>query len=173
MRNTMKMAAVALAFLALIPTTATAQNIYAPHPGTVPALTYSASGSFHGAVDISSGRCNYWGVESPIRGSIFWNVTINTTGIVCYGSGSGNQNEAKHNFADGWTFRIWHFIKTANSYDRTCDRCLLGNEGATGNVTGPVTHFHYDHLGTKDTSWYSGYTVEGETIDFGELVGVL
>jgi hypothetical protein len=172
MRNT-KRTLVALAGLAFIPTASVAGYVYAPHPGTVTATTYTSSGAFHGAVDISSGRCNYWGVQVPLVGSLFWDVTIRTTGIVCYGSGSGNQNEVKHVFADGRAIRMWHFIKTADSYDRTCDRCQIGNEGGTGNVTGPHTHIQVDNSGTKDTSWYSGYTVNGEVIDAVEIIGAL
>jgi hypothetical protein len=173
MRNTMKKTLAVLTSVALIPTAALAVTIYAPHPGTVTATTYYSSGSFHGAVDISSGRCNYWGVESPVHGTFSWNVTIRTTGIVCNGNGSGNQNEAKHVFSDGTTFRMWHFIKTADSYDRTCDRCQVGNEGGTGNSTGPHTHLQVDKNGTNDTSWYSGYTVKGEAVDRNEIIGVL
>jgi hypothetical protein len=173
MRNAMKKTLVTLAGLALTPTAALALNIYAPHPGTVTATTYYSSGAFHGAVDLSSGTCNYWGVESPVHASFSWNVTIRTAGVYCSGTGSGTQNEAKHVFADGRTLRLWHFIKTADSYDRTCDRCQLGNEGGTGNATGAHTHIQVDKNGTNDTSWYSGYTVKGEAVDRTEILGVL
>ena len=37
--------------------------------------------------------------------------------------------------------RLWHWIKDSDSYDRTCDRCQVGNEGGgvvlAGTVTGP------------------------------------
>ena len=70
------------------------------------------------------------------------------------------------------TFRqIWHFNKTATSVDKTCDRCQIGDEGGTGNATGPHTHLQYDLNGTNDTSWYSGYTTKGEFLDRGETVG--
>jgi hypothetical protein len=173
MRESMKKTWVALAGLALTPATALALNVYAPHYGAASATTYYSSGAFHGAVDVSSGTCNYWGVRVPLAGAYYWNVTIRTTGVYCYGSGSGTQNEAKHVFTDGWTLRLWHFIKTADSYDRTCDRCRIGTEGATGNVTGPHTHIQVDMNGTNDTSWYAGYTVPGEVIDPDELLGVL
>jgi hypothetical protein len=173
MRDMMKKTLVALASAVFLPAAATAATVYPPHPGTVTGTTYYPSGAFHGGVDIASGTCGYWGVQAPLAGSRLWNVTIRTTGVVCYGSGSGNQNEAKTALADGWTFRVWHFIKTANSYDRTCDRCQLGDEGGTGNVTGPHTHLQLDKNGTKDTSWYSGYTVNGESIDAGEIIGVI
>lgn len=175
MRNTMKTILAALASLALIPAVAAASHrVGSPFPGDVTATTYYSSGSFHGAVDISSrNACSYWGVETGVVGSLHWNVTIRTTGVVCYGNGSGNQNEVKHVFADGYTFRQWHFLKEPTSYDRTCDRCQIGDEGGTGNVTGPHTHMQYDRNGTNNTSWYSSYTVKGEFLDRGETVGYI
>lgn len=175
MRNTMKTLLAALASLALIPMAATASlRVGSPFPGDVTATTYYSSGSFHGAVDISSrNACGYWGVETGVVGSLSWNVTIRTTAVVCYGNGSGNQNEVKHVFANGYTFRQWHFLKEPTSYDRTCDRCQIGDEGGTGNVTGPHTHMQYDKAGTNNTSWYSSYTVKGEFLDRGETVGYI
>jgi hypothetical protein len=174
MRKTIKTALTALAALALIPAAAGASlRVGSPFPGTVTATTYYSDGSFHGAVDVASGDgCSYWGVETGVYGSLSWNVTINTTGEVCYGSGSGNQNEAKHTFADGHVFRLWHFIKTASSYDRTCDRCQVGDEGGTGHVTGPHVHIQYDKGGSNNTAWYSG-TVKGEFLSRGETVGTI
>jgi hypothetical protein len=169
MRNTVMKTLTALASLALTPTALAATRVGSPIAGTVAGTTYTATGSFHGAVDIGNGRCNLDPVLAPFAG--YWNVTIRTTGVVCYGSGSGTQNEAKHVFADGYTFRIWHFIKTADSYDRTCDGCALGNVGGTGNVTGPHVHLQMDNLGTNNTSWYASYTTKGEFLDVGETVG--
>ena len=161
--------------LAVLSTSATASyRIGSPFPGTVTATTYYSSGSFHGAVDIASGSgCGYWGVETGLVGSLHWNVTIRTTGKVCYGNGSGNQNEVKHTFGNDYILRQWHFLKTASSYDRTCDRCQIGDEGGTGNVTGPHTHMQYDRYGTNNTSWYSSYTVKGEFLSRGETVGYI
>ncbi len=175
MRHMKKMSLAALASLALLPTAASAVTVKAPHPGTVTALTYYSSGSFHGAVDVTSGdACNYWSVHAVLVGSYHWNITINTTGIYCgTGGGSSNQNEAKHVFADGWALRLWHFIKTAASYDKTCDRCALGHEGGTGNVIGPHTHIQVDKSGTKDTSWYVGYVTKGEYVDRTTTIGAL
>ncbi len=171
MRNTMK---VTLAALALLPAATTAAyRVGSPFPGTVTATTYYSSGTFHGAVDISSGQCNYWGVDTAVVALLSWNVTIRTTGVVCSGSGSGNQNEVKHTFPDGYSFRLWHFIKTADSVDKTCDRCQVGNEGGTSSSTGPHVHLQYDNNGTLNTAWYSGYTVKGEFLDRGETVGYI
>ncbi|MFL5359029.1 hypothetical protein [Archangium sp.] len=174
MHKTMKMTLAALASVALIPAGVTAHEVRAPHPGTVTALTYYSSGAFHGAIDVASGSgCGYWGVETGVVGSVSWNVTIRTTGTVCYGNGSGNQNEAKHIWTNGYSYRVWHFLKTANSYDRTCDRCQVGDEGGTGNVTGPHSHIQYDLNGSNDTSWYANYTVKGEAVDRSETLGYL
>jgi hypothetical protein len=171
MRNPLKTPLAALMALALIPAaTAAAYKVGSPFPGTVTATTNYSSGKFHGAVDVSSGRCNYWGVETAVQASLSWNVTVRTTGVVCNGNGSGNQNEAKHTFSNGYTFRQWHFIKTSDSYDRTCNRCQVGNEGGTGNATGAHTHMQYDKAGSNNTSWYSP-TTKGEFLDRDELVG--
>jgi hypothetical protein len=164
MHHTMKMTLAALASLALLPTAVSAHMVKGPHPGTVTALTYYPSGSFHGAVDIQSGAsCGYWTVETGVVGSVYWNVTIMNTTTTCTTS-SGN--EAKHVWADGWVFRIRNFIKTAASVDKTCDSCPIGNEGNK-------THLQQDKSGTYDTSWYSGYTTMGEFVDRTETIGVL
>ncbi len=154
----------ALASLALIPLTASAATtVTAPHPGTVTATTYTSSGAFHGAVDISSGRCGHGSVISPFAGAVYWNITLRTTALSC---NIASQNTAVHTWADGWTFRITNFLKSAASYDKTCDRCELGTEGLH-------THMGQDKAGTYDTSWYSGYTTKGEAIDASEVIGVL
>lgn len=174
MRNTSKTVLAALAALALIPAVATAAyRVGSPFPGTVTATTYYSNGDPHRAVDISSGRCNYWGVETGVVGRLFWNVTINTYGVVCEGSGSGNQNEAKHTFGNGNVFRLWHFIANSDSVDKTCDRCQVGNEGGTGRASGPHVHLEFDVNGTNSTAWYSSYTVRGEFLDRGETVGYI
>ena len=174
MRNTMKLSLAALASLALVPAAVTAHTVKAPYPATVTTTTYYSSGSFHGAIDVSSGTCDYWGVETGVVGSVYWNVTIRTTAHYCNsGNGSGNQNEAAHTWADGWVFKIWHFNKTASSVDKTCDRCQVGDEGSTGNSTGAHTHMQQTKSGTYDTSWYSGYTSKGEAVDRTETLGVL
>jgi hypothetical protein len=157
-----------LAALALIPTAVAAHTVKAPHSGTVITTTYYSSGAFHGAVDIqSSASCNYWGVETGVVGSVYWDVTIKSTTTACVtSSGSLTGNEAKHVWADGWVFRVWHFVKSAASVDKTCDRCQVGDEGE-------LTHLHQDKNGTYDTSWYSGYTTKGEAVDRTETLGVL
>jgi hypothetical protein len=173
MRNTMKTTLASLMSLALLPMAATAYTVGAPHPGTVTATTYYSSGAFHGAVDISSGGCGVALVHTAVRGLLSWNVTIRTTAKTCYGNGSGNQNEVKHTFANGYTFRQWHFLYDPDlSKDQTCDRCAIGREGGTGNVTGPHTHLQYDKSGTNSTSWYSG-TVKGEYLDLDEVIGTV
>ncbi|MBL0695250.1 hypothetical protein [Comamonas sp. JC664] len=174
MRRTLKNSLAALAALALIPASVTAHTVKGTHTGSVTALTNYSSGTFHGAVDIGAGgRCNYWGAETGVVGSVYWAVTIRTSGVVCNGNGSGNQNEARHAWASGWTFRQWHWIKTADSRNRTCDRCQVGNIGGTGNSTGPHAHLQQDKLGTKDTAWYRGYVSVGTAVTRAKTIGVL
>ncbi|HEY0096284.1 MAG TPA: hypothetical protein VGB96_18285, partial [Archangium sp.] len=83
MRKTMKLSLAALASLALVPAAVTAHTVKAPYTATVTTTTYYSSGSFHGAVDVSSGSCDYWGVETGVVGSVFWDVTINTSTHYC------------------------------------------------------------------------------------------
>jgi hypothetical protein len=167
MRHMMKLTLGALASLALLPTAVSAREVRGPHAGTVTALNYDASGAFHGAVDVqSNASCGYWGVQTGVVGSLSWNVTVNTLSYSCFLSSGLAQNEARHHWADGWTFRVWHFLKTTASVDKTCDRCQVGDEGE-------VTHFHRDKSGTRDTSWYAGYTTKGEAVDRTETVGFL
>ena len=175
MRKAMKTTLAVLASLAFIPAAATASlRVGSPFPGEVTTATYYSSGNFHGAVDIASGTCNSWGVQTGVVGSMFWNVTIATTAIMCGGgSGVSNPNTVKHTFADDFVFRQWHFIKTPASVDKTCDRCQIGNEGGTGNVTSPYTHMQYDLYGSNLTGWYSSYTTRGEFLDRGETVGYI
>ncbi|MBJ6759441.1 hypothetical protein JGU66_01620 [Myxococcaceae bacterium JPH2] len=168
MRNTTMMLA-ALTSLALLPTASSAYSVRSPFPGTVTATTYYSSGTFHGAVDIGASSCNYWGAETGVVATLSWDVSIRTTGVVCNGNGSGNQNEAKHAWSDGYTFRQWHWINTSDSYDRTCDRCQVGNIGGTGNATGPHAHLQYDRYGTNVTSWYS--VSKGQSVNRSTNVG--
>lgn len=154
MKSKLKTTLMAVAALSLISTAAPAYEVRSPCPGTVTATTTYSDGSPHKAVDIAPGSCNYWGAETGIVGSVYYTVTIRTTAAICNGNGSGNQNEAKATLASGWAFRQWHFIKTADSRSRSCDRCQVGNIGGTGRVTGPHTHLQRDKAGTLDTSWY-------------------
>lgn len=173
MRNTLKAGLAALASLALIPAAVRAHEVRSPFPGTVTATTYYPSGGYHGAVDIGPGSCNYWGAETGVVGSVSWTVTIKTTGIVCNGNGYENANEARHVWASGWTFRQKHWIKTADSRNRTCDRCQIGNAGGTGQASGPHAHLVQDKLGTKDEAWYANHTVYGESVTRAETIGFL
>jgi hypothetical protein len=160
----MKLTLAALTSLALLPTASTAYTVKAPFSGTVTATTYTSTGAFHGAVDVAGSQCGYWGVTPGLVGSLSWNITIQSTSNSCV-TGVPTGNEAKHVFADGTTYRIRNFIKTSDSYDRTCDRCQIGDEGIH-------MHVQVDKNGTKDTSWYSGYTTKGEAVDPTVTLGV-
>lgn len=154
----------ALASLALIPMSAAGANITASHPGTATATTYTTDGSFHGAVDITgTAPCGSWGISTGFVGSLYWDVSILSTTATC---STPSQNSVVHTWADGWSFRILNFLRSSSSYDRTCDRCEIGTQGHH-------THYSREKSGTKDTSWYAGYTTLGEAIDAGEVIGVL
>lgn len=156
--------------LALLPTAAAAAyTVGAPHPGTVKATTYSADGSFHGAVDLVSGKaCRYWGLAAAVKASLFWDVTIHYRGGNCFSDSVNLPNEAKHTFATGYTFRHLHFMyASATSMDRTCDRCELGTEGSS---SGHPTHLQLDKGGTRSTAWYAG-TAKGDYLSGGESIG--
>lgn len=172
MHKTITGTLMALAVLGLAPTDSQARlEVYSPFPGVVTATTAYSNGTPHRAVDVGTSQCNYWGAETAVKGSLSWDVTIRTAGVVCNGNGSGNQNEAKHTFPNGYTFRQWHFIKTADSRDRTCDRCQVGNIGGTGNATGPHAHLQYDRYGTNDTSWYR--VSKGQSVNRSTIIGYI
>lgn len=173
MHPSMKKTLMALACLAIVPAAATARTVKAPFPGTITATTTYPSGGAHSAIDVSSGRCNYWGAETAVVASLAWKVTIKTTSVVCNGNGFENANMASHDFGGGWVFTQKHFIKTADSKNRTCDRCQVGNEGGTGQATGPHAHLMWEKYGTNDTSWYKGYTTQGEAVTREETLGVI
>ena len=71
MHKTMKRSLVALACLALAPTALAETRVGSPITGTVTTTTYYSTGSFHGAVDIGSSRCNLDPVLAPFAGFPF------------------------------------------------------------------------------------------------------
>jgi hypothetical protein len=147
--------AVATAF---VPSAVEARSVKGPlNSSTVTSTAYRRSGAWHGAIDIAAAAstCGKATVTTAAVGTLYWNVTIRTSSKVCYGNGSSRVNEATHAFSYGWKFRQYHFVKSGSSYDRTCDRCVIGYHGGTGNVTGPHSHLQRDKYGTKSASWIS------------------
>ncbi|WP_375769101.1 hypothetical protein NR798_46780 [Archangium gephyra] len=172
MPRTLKTLGALTALAALAPFAAPARDVQAPLAGTVSATNYTSSGASHGAVDIDGGTCGTTPVTTAVVGSLAWNVVINTSATVCYSAMTGPQNVARHTFADGYTFRLMQFNKSAQTYDRTCDRCNIGMAGDKGLPHGDI-HLERHKSGTLDTSWYQGYAVKGEALSLGELIGVL
>ncbi len=148
---------IVLAAVVAVPAAAKAAYVKSPLDGVVVATTYYSSGSFHGALDIAgpSSTCGTGGVTTGVVQTKFWTIRIHTTARVCYGNGSGNENSATAAYGNGWSFRQFHFNRSANSRSRTCDRCVIGTHGGTGHATGPHAHVQYDRYGTRSTSWYS------------------
>ncbi len=146
-----------LAAVVAVPPAAKAAYVKSPLDGIVTAATRYPSGSFHGALDIAGPRstCGTRGVTTGVAQTKFWTIRIRTSSRVCYGNGSGNENSATAAYSNGWSFRQFHFNRSASSYSRTCDRCTVGTHGGTGRVTGPHAHVQYDRYGTRSTSWYS------------------
>jgi hypothetical protein len=157
----------------LIPATVLAFTVKAPLDGKVSETSYTSTGAYHAAVDISGGVCRETGVTTAVVGSLAWNVTVRTLTLECSPDAtSGYSNEAKHTFANGYTFRQWHFNKSDKSYDRTCDRCFIGTVGATGTADGrPRAHLQYDFQGTKVTGWYLPYVTQGESVTTSTTIG--
>lgn len=173
MPRTLKTLGALAALAALAPTPApAARDVQAPLAGTVSNTIYTSSGAFHAAVDIDGGTCGTTPVTTAVVGSLSWNVVINTAYTLCGTAMTGAQNVAKHTFADGFTFRLMQFNKSAQTYDRTCDRCNIGMAGDKGLPEGAI-HLQRDKNGTRDTSWYQGYTAKGEVLSLGERIGVL
>jgi len=156
----------ALAAMAvLVPATAPgARFVGAPLAGTAALPS--------GAVKLSGGTCGSTPLNTGVTGSLSWNVVINTPSTLCFTAMTGAQNVARHTFADGYTFRLRYFNRTAQTYDRTCDRCNIGAAGDAGIPAGSV-QLQRDKSGTLDTSWYAGYTNPGEFLSAGELTGYL
>jgi hypothetical protein len=159
----------------LIPATVlAAYTVKAPLDGKVGDTTYTSSGSFHGAVDISGGICAETGVTTAVMGSLAWNVTIQNTSRECgMDATGGSNNTVSHTFASGRSLRQWHFNKSADSYDRTCDRCFIGTVGSAGLITGgiPRAHLQYDIQGTLITNWYPPYVTKGQTVTTSTTIG--
>ena len=166
-----KRAASALAALALFPLAASAVTVKSPIPGTVMVTTYQTSGAFHGAVDVSSGRCNVWDILAPAVGSLSWSLNLRNSVTTCANT-TANDNVLKHVFANGFTLRLTNFLATSDSRERTCDRCSFGRENVGGAAIPTYVHVEVTKNGTLDTSWYGGYTTRGEAVGGSETLGI-
>ena len=172
------MLVLALGAIAILsPASVAARNVHSPVAGVVTTTTYYKSGYPHRAVDVAPyGGCGSKNVNTAVAGSLYWNVTINTSSKVCNGNGSGRQNQARHNFSNGWAFRQWHFNRSGSSYDRTCDRCTIGKAGGTGNASGPHAHLQRERYGTLTIGWYTRIKhppYRGKSVSTGTVIGAM
>jgi hypothetical protein len=170
MRFTNPLVAV-LCSIALVPaaTFAGSISVYAASPGTVTATTTYPNGGTHNAVDIAPGRCNADKHKLGPKVSWAWTVSAPTTGKVCNGGGANNY--VSHTLPGGYLYEEMHFIKTADSRSRTCNRCNIGNVGGTGQATGPHAHQAYRKHGTKLSTWYT--VKRGQKVTYNTKIGTL
>jgi hypothetical protein len=158
------------AMAALTPQVANATLVSPPFSGTVTTTWRYSDGSLHGAVDIAPGSCGPL-ADAAVEASVYQTITIRTSQKVCYGNGSGNQNEARTYRGLGYYFRQWHFNKNGYSYSRTTNQGYIGYGGGTGHATGPHAHLQYDRYGTHISGWYNvskGQYVR-DTADMGKI----
>lgn len=118
---------------------------------------YSCSGSTHTALDISNGTCSEWNHRAMLSGSyhyvFYGGCASNCSGGTTCNGGAGNYYVVSG--ANGWDFRQLHSNANANSYTKTCDRCILGLIGSTGNSTGAHSHSDNRQYGTRKSAWYT------------------
>jgi hypothetical protein len=134
---------------------------------------YSCNGGSHTALDISNGTCNVWNHRAMLAGSYAYKY-YGGCGAACNGStcngGAGNYYVVTG--GNGWDFRQLHFIANANSLTKTCDGCVLGMLGGTGQATGPHSHADNRQYGTRASAWYTSVgTTCGTSGYCGNVIG--
>jgi hypothetical protein len=140
---------------------------------------YSCSGGTHTALDISNGTCSVWNHRAMIVGTVKYtyyggcsaSCGACTAGAGCCNGGAGNYYVVSG--ANGWDFRQLHSNPTADSKSKSCDRCVLGLIGSTGNSTGAHSHSDNRQYGTRKSAWYTSVgTTCGTNANCSNRVGV-
>ena len=165
MKNRILLAAMALLALAARPASAPAATangpICDPNARVNSTTYYSCSGSSHTALDIANGTCSEWNHRAMLVGSYRYTLYGGCTnscgacsaGASCCNGGAGNYYVVSG--SNGWDFRQLHSNTNASSKTQTCDRCILGLVGSTGNSTGAHSHSDNRQYGTRMTAWYT------------------
>jgi hypothetical protein len=158
------------------PGTATAVTAVGPFCDTAAKVTsttyFTCTSGTHSALDVGGVACGT-PLRAPLVGTHyyrFYGGCANTcSGSTCNG-GAGNYYGVTG--SSGWDFRILHLNADANSFSKSCDRCLLGQVGGTGSVSNPHVHFDNRQYGTRKTSWYtSSGTTCGSSGYCGNVLG--
>jgi hypothetical protein len=126
--------------------------------GKVTHTTYygcNANNAYHGALDIGNGTCSVWNLRAMLVGTLYWNVHGNYTN--CVNSPQVPQNYVEAVGYNLYTFGQYHHNNGASSSSKSCDRCVLGLVGATGQAYGAHVHAQNSYNRTAVTAWYNGY----------------
>jgi hypothetical protein len=129
----------------------------------------SCTDDTHGALDIGNVPCGTTEMRGMLVGSFYWNVVSGQTNCQNYPVTAANYVFAKG--SNGYIFYQYHHNHSVNSYSRTCDRCILGQVGATGQVYGAHVHAQYNQNSTRLTGWYSGYVTCGSRASCYDIMG--
>jgi len=135
---------------------------------------YSCSGSSHTALDMSNGTCSEWNHRGMLQGDFhfqyYGGCAANCSGGTTCNGGAGNYYVVTG--GSGWDFRQLHLNANQNSFSKTCNGCVLGLVGSTGNSTGAHVHADNRQYQTRKSAWYTSKgTTCGSSAYCGNVVG--